>query len=96
MNPTNNNTIQDSNPSGSLTVGQLKALVREEILMSINGGANLEPLLDAEDVAKILGVDTAYVYSLARDRKIPSVKLGKYRKFSSSQVKKWLDRKNTS
>ena len=80
----------------TLTVDQLRALVREEVHKSVNGSANLEPLLDAEDVAKILGVDTAYVYGLARDKKIPSVKLGKYRKFMPAQVKKWLDRKNSA
>lgn len=80
----------------TLTVEQLRALVREEVHKSVNGSANLDPLLNAEDVAKILGVDTAYVYSLARAKKIPSVKLGKYRKFSPYQIKKWLDRKNTA
>ncbi len=54
----------------------------------------LEPLLDAEEVAKILGVDKAYIYTQARSGKMPSIKLGKYRKFSPSQLKKWLDRKN--
>jgi len=95
MGETNHTANHDSALAVTLTVGQLRALVREEIYKSVNGNANLDPLLDAEDVAKILGVDTAYVYSLARAKKIPSVKLGKYRKFSPSQIKKWLDRKNT-
>jgi excisionase family DNA binding protein len=55
----------------------------------------LEPFLDAEEVAKILGVDTAYIYHQARARKIPSVRIGKYRRFSPSQIKKWLDRIST-
>jgi excisionase family DNA binding protein len=50
--------------------------------------------LEAEDVARILGVEIAYVYSQARAHKIPSVKIGKYRKFSPTALKKWLDRKN--
>jgi excisionase family DNA binding protein len=54
----------------------------------------LEDLLEAEDVARILGVEIAYVYSQARAHKIPSVKIGKYRKFSPTALKKWLDRKN--
>lgn len=95
MGETNHTHNQDSALAVTLTVGELRALIREEVHKSVNGNANLDPLLDAEDVAKILGVDTAYVYSLARAKKIPSVKLGKYRKFSPCQIKKWLDRKNT-
>ncbi len=70
--------------------------IKAEIQKQGNGSPSLEPLLEAQEVAKILGVDTGYVYSQARSKKIPSVKLGKYRKFSPSQLKKWLDRKNTS
>jgi len=69
--------------------------IKGEIQKKANGTLTLEPLLEAEDLAKILGVDTAYVYSQARSKKIPSLKLGKYRKFSPSQIKKWLDRKNS-
>ncbi len=70
--------------------------IKGEIQKKANGTSTLETLLEAEELAKILGVDTAYVYSQARAKKIPSLKLGKYRKFSPSQIKKWLDRKNTS
>ena len=52
----------------------------------------LEQLLDVKDVAKLLGVESGYVYSQAAGGKIPSFKFGKYRKFSPSQLKKWLDR----
>ena len=78
--------------SGLQEVRTIKAEIHEQS----NGNPTLEPLLEAEEVAKILGVDTGYVYSQARANKIPSVKLGKYRKFSPSQLKKWLDRKNTA
>ena len=55
----------------------------------------LEPLLGAEQVAQILGVDVGHVHAQARSRKIPSIMVGKYRKFSPSQLKKWLERKNS-
>ena len=71
-------------------------LIKAEIQKHANGTSTLERLLEVEDLAKILGVDTAYVYRQARAKKIPSLKLGKYRKFSPLQIKKWLDRKNTS
>jgi excisionase family DNA binding protein len=60
------------------------------------GNGSLEPLLSAEKVAEILGVDVGHVHAQARSRKIPSVMVGKYRKFSPSQLRKWLDRKNNS
>lgn len=70
--------------------------IKAELQKTSNGSHALEPLLEAEDLAKILGVDIAYVYAQARTKKIPSLKLGKYRKFSPSQLKKWLDRKNSA
>ena len=67
--------------------------VKTELLKESSKVQALEPLLDAEALAKILGVDTAYVYSQARARQIPSVRLGKYRRFTPNSIKKWLDRK---
>jgi len=69
--------------------------IKGEIQKKIDGNPALDPLLGPEDVARLLGVDPGYIYSQARTKKIPSIKLGKYRKFSPSQIKKWLDRKNT-
>src|SRR5262249_16466907 len=68
--------------------------IRSEIQKHAGNGM-LEPLLGSEEVAKILGVDVGHVHAQARNRKIPSVMVGKYRKFSPSQLKKWLDRRNT-
>ncbi len=76
------------------TVQELRIVKAE--LQKQTSGSTLEPLLEAEQVAQILGVDIGYIYSQARANKIPSVKLGKYRKFSPAQLKKWLDRKNGS
>ncbi len=83
--------LEDAFLSGLQEVRSIKG----EIQKQANGNATLQPLLDAEEVAKLLGVDTAYVYSQARSKKIPSIKLGKYRKFCPAQLKKWLDRKNS-
>jgi len=86
---------EHTTPSGALTVAQLRQLVREEVQAAMNGNHALEPLLDAEAVAKLLGVDTGYVYRLARAGKLPSVKMGKYRKFQPHQIKRWLERRNS-
>ena len=68
--------------------------IKAEVLDMAKLSLNLEVLMDAEKVAEILGVDKAYIYTQARSGKMPSIKLGKYRRFSLSQLKKWLDRKN--
>ena len=41
---------------------------------------SLEPLLNAKQVANILGVDVGHFHAQARRRKLPSVMVGKYRK----------------
>jgi excisionase family DNA binding protein len=70
--------------------------IRSEIQKRGETSDQLEPLLEAKKVAEILGVDVGYVYSQARAKKMPSIKLGKYRKFVPSHLQKWLDRKNGS
>jgi excisionase family DNA binding protein len=67
--------------------------IRSEIQKHTANGS-LEPLLGAEQVAQILGVDVGHVHAQARSRKIPSIMVGKYRKFSPSALKKWLDRRS--
>jgi excisionase family DNA binding protein len=78
-----------------LTQIQEVRCIRSEIQKHVANGS-LEPLLGAEQVAQILGVDVGHVHAQARSRKIPSIMVGKYRKFSPSQLKKWLDRKNSA
>ncbi len=74
-------------------IQELRTIRAEFQKQAVNGA--IEPLLGAEEVAKILGVDVGHVHAQARSRKIPSVMIGKYRKFSPSQFKKWLERKNS-
>jgi excisionase family DNA binding protein len=56
----------------------------------------LEKLLDAKAVAQLLGQKEKWVYRQAKAKKIPSVKVGKYWKFSPSQIQKWLEQKNSA
>ena len=74
-------------------IQEVRTIRAEFQKQAVNGA--LEPLLGAEQVAKILRVDVGHVHAQARSRKIPSVMIGKYRKFSPSQLKKWLERKNS-
>jgi excisionase family DNA binding protein len=82
----------DALESSLLLILQEIRAVKMEIGQHTTSGPSLESLLEAEDVAKLLGVDVGYVYSQAAARKIPSIKLGKYRKFSPLQLNKWLER----
>ena len=67
-------------------VQELRTIRAEFQKQAVNGA--LEPLLGAEEVAKILGVDVGHVHAQARSRKIPSVMIGKYRRFFSVAIEK--------
>jgi len=49
-----------------------------------------EPLIDAHDMAKLVQLDASYIHLLARTGRMPSVKIGKDRKFIPAQVRNWL------
>ncbi len=52
---------------------------------------NIEPLLDLTRAAGILGVHRKTLERLAREGKIPSIKIGKLWRFRESHLDKWLD-----
>lgn len=52
-----------------------------------------EPLLRAEDVAKIFNVKTVTIYEWARINFIPNIRIGACVRFERDAVKKWLDTK---
>jgi excisionase family DNA binding protein len=83
--------LEDACLSSVQEIRSLKA----EVEKASSGNPTLEPLLDSEQVAKILGVEPGYVYSQARAKKIPSVRFGKYRRFCPVQLKKWIERKKS-
>ena len=76
------------------SVEEVRAL-KSEIQKQANWNPTLEPLLEEEQVSKILGVEAGYIYSQARAKK-PSVQFGKYRRFCPAQLKKWIERKNNA
>ena len=54
-----------------------------------------DELLTVTDVAGILKVPVSWVYYRTRRRgmeRIPHIKLGKYLRFSASEVREWLQR----
>ena len=71
-----------------LSIAQEMHAIKAELQEIASRNPDLTPLLDAQEVAAVLKVDVAYVYSLARTGKIPSLKFGKYRRFTPAQIKK--------
>jgi excisionase family DNA binding protein len=47
-------------------------------------------LLDAGDVAKILGVPKTWVYAETRAGRLPYVNVGRYRRYRRSTIDAWI------
>jgi excisionase family DNA binding protein len=50
-----------------------------------------ERLLEAEDVAGILGMTTDWVYREVRAKRLPHIRLGRYVRFRRESIEAWLD-----
>lgn len=48
------------------------------------------PLLKADQVAKLLGVPTSWVYEQSRKGSIPTVALGRYRRYRAEAIAEWV------
>ena len=49
-------------------------------------------LLTAGEVAEILGVPRSWVYEQSRAGRIPTVTLGRYRRYRRDAIEQWLER----
>jgi excisionase family DNA binding protein len=47
-------------------------------------------LLSAEDVAELLGVPKSWVYEQSRLGRIPTITLGRYRRYRRDAIEAWL------
>jgi excisionase family DNA binding protein len=47
-------------------------------------------LLTADEVADLLGVTTAWIYSQSRAGAIPTVKLGRYYRYRREAIERWI------
>jgi excisionase family DNA binding protein len=59
----------------------------------------MDPLLTADEVAALLRVSKAWVYSETRKKRIPHVPLGRYVRYRRSAVIEWiaaLERRSSS
>jgi excisionase family DNA binding protein len=48
-------------------------------------------LLSAAEVAEMLGVPTSWVYEQSRQGHIPTVALGRYRRFRREAIARWIE-----
>ena len=85
MSEMNNNTIQESDPSVTLTVGQLKALVREEVEKAVgsNGIAARypenapKPYLTVKEAAEMARLAPSAIRLYIRKRELKAHKVGR-------------------
>lgn len=47
-------------------------------------------LLTADDVAEMLGVPKSWVYAASRRGELPTVTLGRYRRYRPEAIEEWL------
>ena len=74
----------------TITVGQLRGLIREEIQVATTTKHEADRMLTAEEAAEMLSMSTDWLYRNAK--KLPfTKKLGpKMLRFSYQGIKKWL------
>jgi predicted DNA-binding transcriptional regulator AlpA len=50
-----------------------------------------EPLMDAKEVAALLGVEVTWVREQSRADRIPTVHLGRYRRYRPQAIREWIE-----
>lgn len=51
----------------------------------------MERLLTAPEVAEILGVHVNYIWAEAKRGRIPSITIGRNRRFRTPEIERWLE-----
>ena len=54
--------------------------------------SDIEPWISVDDLARVLGVSTDWVYERAASGELPSYKFGGHRRFRISEVEEWASR----
>lgn len=90
-----------------LPSGQWLALEPEAFRQALTDGASIaaspvataqpndEPLMDAEQLAAVLGIPQTWIEDRARRGEIPSIRAGRWRRFSRRAVEQALARAGT-
>jgi len=69
-----------------------------KFLVNVKPGAARTALLTVEEVAEFLHVPVSWVYEHTRQRgvnRLPGFRLGKYWRFSESEIVAWLERQHS-
>ena len=61
-----------------------------------SGLPNAAALLTAEDVAEMTGMGVDWIYAQSRRGRIPTVKLGRYRRYRLEAIEQWLRENETT
>jgi len=69
---------------------QLAPRCTEDPRASGTSGEGVEPLLTAHEVARMLGVNVAWVYERTRRDAVPYVRIGRYVRFRRPDVEAWV------
>jgi excisionase family DNA binding protein len=83
--------LEDSFLAGLQEIRAVKA----ELKKQTDQNPELENLFDAKKVAELFGETERWVYQQAKSKEIPSIKIGKYLKFSPAALQRWLEKKNS-
>ena len=96
MNEPKKADIDDSTLLVTLTTGQLKALMREEIEKAGQNGQHGDKLLDAKQAAEILCVGEDWVYH--HHKKLPFTRklAPRVLRFSYQGIQRWLGSRKVS
>ena len=53
-------------------------------------------LLTAEEVAEMLRVPKSWVYRWGREGRLPTVELGRYRRYDERDVERWIEERKSN
>ena len=90
--------MDDSSLSVTLTVGQLKEIIHQEMQKASNGNGHHDGdhLLDADKASRVLSVSPDWLYRHAKRLPFTRVLAPKMLRFSYQGIQKWLATKKPS
>jgi excisionase family DNA binding protein len=66
-------------------------LMSNAVTKTLVSPAQRAPLLDTDELAKVLNVTSRHIRRLVAERRIPFVKVGRFVRFDPSELDVWLD-----
>ena len=88
--------MDDSNLAVTLTVGQLRVLIREEIEKAVGQNGHQDRLLDAGEASKILSVSPDWLYRHGSRLPFTRKLAPRVLRFSAQGIQKYLSTRKNS